>query len=98
MNEFILKHNITSEKLFAYLSFYYVLSFFCASSTPKTLFYFLAIFILVSVPLAIVPRVVKSAVLGLGESTHEQAKDAEFKVKCICAFFSVLIIVVKFGL
>jgi hypothetical protein len=95
MNDFILKHKITSEKLFAYVSFYYVISFLCSAALPKTFSGFLVVVALVSVPFALMPKVVKNAVFGIGGGTQEESKNAEFKMKYFCAFMGVLIIAMK---
>jgi hypothetical protein len=95
MNDFILKHKITSEKLFLCLNFYYLISLFCAAAIPKTFFGFLVVVALVSVPFALMPKVVKNAVFELGDGTQGESKNAAFKMKCYCAFMVVLIIAMK---
>jgi hypothetical protein len=95
MNDFILKHKITSEKLFAYVSFYYLIFFFCTAATPKTFFGFLVVVALALVPFTLLPKVVRSAVFELGGGTQDQSKNAAFKVKCFCAFMGVLMITMK---
>lgn len=95
MNDFILQHKITSEKLFAYVSFYYLISFFCSAAIPKTFFGFLVVVALVSVPFVLLPKVVRNAVFGLGGGTQGESKNAAFKMKCFCAFMGVLIIAMK---
>jgi hypothetical protein len=95
MNDFMLKHKMTFDKLFAYLSFYYLISFFCAAAIPKTFFGFLVVVALVSVPFALMPKIVKNAVFGIGGGTQEESKNAAFKMKCFCAFMGVYIIAMK---
>lgn len=95
MNDFILKHKITFDKLFTYLSFYYLISFFCAAAMPKTFFGFLVVVALVSVPFSLMPKVVKNAVFGIGDGTQEESKNTAFKMKCCCLFMGALIITMK---
>jgi hypothetical protein len=95
MNDFMLKHKITPDKLFLYLNFYYLISLFCAAAIPKTFFGFLVVVALVSVPFALMPKIVKNAVLGIGGGTQEKSKNAAFKMKCFCAFTGVLLIIMK---
>ena len=95
MNDFILKHKITFDKLFTYLSFYYLISFFCAAATSKTFFGFLVVLALVSVPFALLPKVVRNTVFVIGGGTQEESKKAAFKMKFFCAFMGILIIAMK---
>lgn len=66
MNKFILKHQITSGQFLAYLSFYYLVSFFFAIVTPKTFFGFFTTISFISIPLPLIPWAVKNAVFEIG--------------------------------
>ncbi|APE04160.1 hypothetical protein BM526_19520 (plasmid) [Alteromonas mediterranea] len=79
MNDFILKYKITFDKLLAYLSFYYLISFYCAAAIPKNFFGLLVVVALVSVPFVLIPKVVKNAVFGIGGGTQKESESTAFK-------------------